>query len=158
MSVDAQVQRTYSTIFSQFVEHGRAPHYTELARILRVEVEEARRLQREAVALGVGAWFVPGTDYIESFAPFYNVPTATKVSVDGAQKWFAQCGLEALSMRFVFPGRDVTVESACLDCGDSVVVRMRDDDVFEVTPETAVGHFNPPFNPERRAGLTGSFV
>lgn len=158
MSIDPEVQRAYSTIFGYFVDHGRAPHYTALARLLDVDVEEARRLQREAVELGVGAWFVAGTDLIESFAPFYNVPSNAKVSVDGEQKWFAQCGLEALSMRFVFPGREVTVENGCLDCGDGVIVRMRDEDILEVTPDTAVGHFNPPFNPQRRAGLTGSFV
>lgn len=158
MDIDPRVQHAYSLIQRHFIEEGRAPHYTELARMLSVGVEEGRRLQREAVELGVGAWLVPGTDYIESFAPFYNVPSNTKVSVDGQQKWFAQCGLEALSMRFVFPGREVRIESACLDCGDSVAVRMKDDDVFEVAPEEAVGHFNPPFNPERRAGLSGSFV
>ena len=158
MGIDSEVQRVYKAIQRYFIETGRAPHYTELADALGMPVEEARSLQREAIALGVGAWFVAETDTIESFAPFYNVPSATAVSVDGEQKWFAQCGLEAMSMRFVFPGRDVRVESACLDCGESVVVRMKDEDILDVTPDTAVGHFNPPFNPERRAGLTGSFV
>jgi hypothetical protein len=158
MDIDPQVQRAYSAIQAHFIEHGRAPHYTELAGLLGVDVEVARGLQREAVDHGVGAWCIAGTDYIESFAPFYNVPNRTKVSVDREQKWFAQCGLEALSMRFIFPGHEVRIEEACLDCGDAVVVVMRDDEILEVTPEDAVGHFNPPFNPQRRAGLSGSFV
>jgi len=158
MDIDPRVQHAYSLIQRHFIEEGRAPHYTELAWALRVGVEEARRLQREAIELAVGAWFVAGTDFIESFAPFYNVPNGTSISVDGDQRWFAQCGFEALAMRWVFPGREVRIEDACLDCGDSVVVVMKDEDILEVSPETAVGHFNPPYNPERRAGLTGSFV
>jgi hypothetical protein len=158
MGIDPEVQRAYAAIQACFIERGHAPHYTELAKMLEVEVEEARRLQREAVALGVGAWFVADTDTIESLAPFYNVPTQTKISIDGEQRWFAQCGLEALSLGFVFPGREVRIEEACLDCGEPVVVVLRDDRILSVEPETAVGHFNPPFNPEQRAGLSGSFV
>lgn len=158
MDIDAAVQRAYSAIQHHFIELGRAPHYTELAGIVGVDVEEARRLQAEAIELGVGAWFIRDTDIIESFAPFYNVPTATRVSVGDEQRWFAQCGLEALTLRFVFPGREVHVEESCRDCGEPVVIVMKDEEFLAIEPETAVGHFNPPFNPERRAGLSGSFI
>ena len=36
------------------------------------------------------AWLHPDTDYIVSFAPFHNLPTQYRISVDGQQKWFAQ--------------------------------------------------------------------
>lgn len=158
MSIDPDVQRAYSAIQRSFIDQGRAPHYTELARSLGVDVEEARRLQREAVAAGVGAWFVADTDTIELFAPFYNVPTTVLASVDGEQKWFAQCGLEALAMRWVFPGSEVRIEARCLDCTDSVVVVMCDEEILEVTPDSAVGHFNPPLNAELRQDMSGSFL
>lgn len=74
MSIESKVQLAYSAIMRHFIETGRAPHFAALARTLGVDVEEARRLQRQAVEHGVGAWFIEGTDTIESFAPFYNVP------------------------------------------------------------------------------------
>ena len=157
MAVDQAVQQAYSTILRHFIDEGRAPHYTELAGLLAVDVEEGRRLQREAVEAGIGCWFLADTDYIESFAPFYNAPTNVRVSVDGEQKWHAQCGLEALAMRWVFPGLEVRVEASCLDCGEPVVVVARDDQLLDVTPETAVGHMNRPYNPELRVGMTGSY-
>jgi hypothetical protein len=158
MSIDPDTQRGYTAIQRSFIDTDRAPHYTELARTLGVDVEEERRLQREAVVAGVGAWFIADTDTVESFAPFHNVPTTVRVSVDGEQRWFAQCGLEALAMRWVFPGSEVRIDARCLDCTDSIVVVMRDEEILEVTPDTAVGHFNPPLNAELREGMFGSFL
>lgn len=48
-------------------------------------------------------------------------------------------------MRWLFPGQEVAVESRCLDCGESIRVRMRDEEVFEIDPETAVGYMPSPF-------------
>ena len=155
--IDPMVQRTYSTIMGRFIDVGRAPHYTELSEMLGVEVEEGRRLQREAVAAGVGCWFAHDTDYIESFAPFYNTPTNWLVTVDGEQKWHAQCGIEALAVRWVFPGQEVRIDARCLDCGEPVVVVARDDEILEVVPETAVGHMNQALNPELRVAMSDSY-
>jgi len=84
------VQRAYTSILEHLVKTGRAPHYTELAQTLGVTPDEARHLQREAAKGGVGCWFVQDTDYIESWAPFYNVPTQYLVTVEGQQKWYGQ--------------------------------------------------------------------
>ena len=157
MAVDAAVQQAYSTMMNYFIEQGRAPHYTELAGLLGVGVEEARRLQHEALQAGVGAWPLADTDYVESFAPFYNGPTNVQVSVDGEQKWNAQCGLEGLAIRWLFPGREVRLDAQCLDCGEPIVMRFRDDEILEVSPESTVGHMNQPFNSELRPGMTGSY-
>ncbi len=59
----------------------------------------------ELVATGIPAWLHPDTDYIVSFPPFHNLPTQYRVTVDGEQKWFAQCGFESLAVRWLFPGR-----------------------------------------------------
>jgi hypothetical protein len=87
---------------------------------------------------------VPDTDYIASFAPFSSVPTQYLVSVDGEQRWYAQCGFEALAMTWMFPGKEVRIDCPCLDCGEPISVRMRDGALLEVEPATLVGHTNLP--------------
>jgi hypothetical protein len=45
----------------------------------------------------------------------------------------------------LFPGREVRVDSRCLDCADPVVARFRDDEILEVSSPSAVGHVQHPF-------------
>ncbi|MBI4885271.1 MAG: hypothetical protein HY826_14580 [Actinobacteria bacterium] len=86
------IKSTYNAVLRHFVEHGRAPHYSELASSLRVPLDKARELQRETAGAGpvAGCWMAHDTDHIESWAPFSNVPTHFRVSVDGVQRWFGQ--------------------------------------------------------------------
>ena len=84
------VQRAYTAVVEHFIKSGRAPHYTELAVTLGLPPEEARRLQRKAAASSLACWFVKDTDYIESWAPFSNVPTHYLVTIKGEQKWYGQ--------------------------------------------------------------------
>lgn len=83
-------QDTYTAIMAHFVAHGRAPHYVELAAALGIEIEEARVLQREAAAAAPAStcWLSHGTDYIEAWGPFSNVPTHVRIAVDGEDRWF----------------------------------------------------------------------
>lgn len=53
--------------------------------------------------------------------------------------------MEALAVRWLVPGKEVTVETPCLDCGDTITVRMRDDIVLEVDPPETVGYQISPF-------------
>lgn len=87
-----KVQRAYTTILEHFVEAGRAPHYGELAELLGIGIDEARELQRAAAgeAPVASCWLAHDTDYIESWAPFSNVPTHFLISVEGVQKWYGQ--------------------------------------------------------------------
>jgi hypothetical protein len=87
---DILVQRAYTVVVEHFVKTGRAPHYTELAGTLGVRPEEARQVQRKAAESSVGCWFVKDTDYVESWAPFSNVPTHYLVTIKGEQKWYGQ--------------------------------------------------------------------
>ncbi len=87
---EKMVQRAYTSILEHFIQTGRAPHYTELGHILGVGPEEAKDLQRLAAEAGTGAWLINDTDYLESFAPFYNAPTQYRVTVEGEQKWYGQ--------------------------------------------------------------------
>lgn len=84
------VQAAYTETQRHFVAHGRAPHYTELAAILDVPVEEARAAHHAAADAGVGCWMLEGTDYVGSWAPFSNTPTQYLISVGGVQKWYGQ--------------------------------------------------------------------
>src|SRR5437870_3668851 len=90
--------RAYHLILRGFVREGHAPHYLELAGQLGVGGEEARRLQRALLALGGPYWAHPGTDLIAGFAPFSNLATHYRISVDGEQRWFGQCGVESLAV------------------------------------------------------------
>ncbi len=84
------IQRAYTASVRHLMETGRAPHYTELARTLDVSQSAAREAQRAAAAAGTATWFVPETDYVASWAPFSNVPTQLRISIDGEQRWYGQ--------------------------------------------------------------------
>jgi Alkylmercury lyase len=151
--------RAYHAVLSGFVRDGRAPHYTEIAVELGMNAEEGRQVQRELLAalsgplaaqdgrlasLGGAHWSLPDTDYIASFSPFANVATQYRISVNGEQKWYGQCGLESLAVSWLFPRREVRIDARCLDCAEPLTVRMRDGELLEASPETIVGHSNVP--------------
>jgi hypothetical protein len=86
----AQVQKAYTTILEHVVATGRTPHHTELAEALGVTPDEAKPLQQAAADAAAGCWLCPDTDYIQSWAPFSNIPTQYLISIDGIQKWYGQ--------------------------------------------------------------------
>ncbi|MGC8490712.1 MAG: hypothetical protein ACP5SH_03130 [Syntrophobacteraceae bacterium] len=84
------VQRTYTAVMEHFIGTGRAPHFTELAKTLGLSPEEARQAQHKAAEASLACWFAKDTDYVESWAPFSNVPTHYLVTIGGKQKWYGQ--------------------------------------------------------------------
>lgn len=91
MTRSSRVDETYSVIIKRLVATGQAPHYTEIAAELGVEVEEGRKALHDLMGARIpGCWLFPDTDYIGSFAPFSNLPTQYRISVDGQEKWFGQ--------------------------------------------------------------------
>jgi len=84
------VQRAYTAVLEHFVKTGRAPHYTELAGTLGLTPEDARQQEHKAAESALACWFVKETDYVESWAPFSNVPTHYLVTIKGEQKWYGQ--------------------------------------------------------------------
>ncbi|MCL1594322.1 MAG: organomercurial lyase [Actinomycetia bacterium] len=143
--ISLEVRDAYRKTLLHFIETGRAPHYTELSISLGVPPETALALQRGAAEVGVGSWMLANTDYVECWAPFSNVPTQHLISVDGEQRWYGQCGLEALAASYMFPGKAVTIDSRCVDCADSVSVTVRGDEILNIDPPEAVGHMNEQF-------------
>jgi hypothetical protein len=90
MSDPSQLDKTFHFIMKRMVETGQAPYYTELAAELGVSPEEGREALHKLFFRGFPGWLYPGTDYIVSFAPFNNLPTQYRITIEGEQKWFAQ--------------------------------------------------------------------
>jgi hypothetical protein len=84
------LNRTFHLIMKRMVESGQAPHYTEIASEMGIPVEEGRKVLRDLFAAGIPGWLFPDTDLITSFAPFNNLPTQYRITIDGQQKWFGQ--------------------------------------------------------------------
>jgi hypothetical protein len=84
------LDKAYHTTMQYFINTGQAPHYTELAKDLGLTMEAGKRLLHELISSGIPAWLHPDTDYLVSFAPFHNLPTQYRLTIDGEQKWFAQ--------------------------------------------------------------------
>jgi hypothetical protein len=149
MASPEMLDRAFHTIMRSLVDHGHAPHYAEMARAVGTSVAEGRQLLGDVMQAYPIGWLHPETDYIASFPPLNSLPTQHRVTVRGEQKWFAQCGFEATSVTWLFPGQTVRVEAPCLDCGDPVVIEMRDGEFTRVDPQTVVGHLNYGFGASR---------
>ena len=106
------------------VDTVRVPHHAELARAFGLAAEDGRGLLRDLMQAYLIGWLDPETDYIASFLLLNNLPTQYRITVRGEQRWFAQCGFEATSATWLFPGQTVRVDAPCLDCGDPVTVEM----------------------------------
>lgn len=133
------LDRGYAAVMDRVVATGQAPHFTELARELDLELEAARELVHELVALTPG-WVHPGTDHVASFPPFNMQPTQYRVTIDGDQHWFAQCGFEALAIRWLVPGRTVRIDAPCLCCGEPITVESLDEELTTIDPPETVGY------------------
>src|SRR6266568_59084 len=143
------IDQAFQRVMRSLVDTGRAPHYAELARALGLAAEEGRSLLRDVMQAYPIGWLHPETDYIASFPPLNNLPTQYRITVRGEQRWFAQCGFEATSATWLFPGETVRVDAPCLDCADPVTVEMRDGRIVWLDPPEVVGHLNYGFGPSR---------
>ena len=144
-----RMDQAFHHIMRTLVDTGHAPHYAELARALALGPEDGRALLHDVMAAYPIGWLHPDTDYIASFPPLNNLPTQYRITVRGEQRWFAQCGFEATSATWLFPGQTVRVDAACLDCSDPVTVEMRDGQITRVEPPGVVGHLAFGFGPSR---------
>ena len=90
MGDQGMLDRSFHVIMKRMVETGQAPHYTELARELGLSVEEGRKTLHALFESGIPGWLFPSTSLIASFAPFNNLPTQYRITIEGQQKWFGQ--------------------------------------------------------------------
>jgi hypothetical protein len=89
-SEDMLLDKTFNIIMKRMVQSGQAPHYTEIATELGVSMEEGRKALHALFSARVSGWLFPDTNFITSFAPFNNLPTQYRITIDGQQKWFGQ--------------------------------------------------------------------
>ena len=91
MSKPSELNQTFHIIIEKLIATGQAPQYTEIAVGLGVSPEKGRKLLRKLFStLGFPGWLDPKTDDVVSFAPFNNVPTNYRLTIDGIQKWYGQ--------------------------------------------------------------------
>jgi hypothetical protein len=91
MAEPTLMDTTYSVIMKGFVETGQAPNYAEIAAELGVSPEEGRQALRKLFSVrGIPGWLYPKVDTVVSMAPFNNLPTPYRITIEGEQKWFAQ--------------------------------------------------------------------
>jgi hypothetical protein len=91
MSKPTELDLTFHIIIEKMIATGQAPHYTEIAAMLGVSADQGRKALRKLFStLGFPGWLYPKTDSIVSFAPFNNLPTHYRLTIDGTQKWFGQ--------------------------------------------------------------------
>ncbi len=84
------LDRTFHFIMRRMVETGQAPFYTEIAHELGVSPEEGRKALHDLFSQMIPGWLFPDTDLVTSFAPFNNLPTQYRITIDGKQKWYGQ--------------------------------------------------------------------
>ena len=106
-----------------FVERGRAPTAHEVGRAAGLVVPDVlagwRRLH-EAHALVLDG----GMTEIRMANPFSAVPTAYRVRA-GGRWWYANCAWDAFGVCAALRV-DGQIETSCPDCGESMVVAVRD--------------------------------
>ena len=91
MAEPTLLDKTYSVVMRGFVGTGQAPNHTEIAAELGVSPREGRQALRKLFSVrAVPGWLYPKVDTVVSMAPFNNLPTQYRVTIDGEQKWFAQ--------------------------------------------------------------------
>lgn len=91
MSKPSELNQTFHIIVEKMIATGQAPQYTEIAMALGVSSGEGRKALRKLFStLGFPGWLDPKTDDVVSFAPFNNVPTNYRLTIDGIQKWYGQ--------------------------------------------------------------------
>jgi hypothetical protein len=139
------LDKTFHIIMKRMVETGQAPFYTEIAEELGVSAEEGRKALHDLFSEMIPGWLYPKTDFITSFAPFNNLPTQYRITIDGQQKWFAQWGYESLAVCWLFPGKTVHVDCPCLDCGLRIHLEIKDGDVLVAEPDSIVTYVAVPF-------------
>ena len=106
-----------------FVELGRAPSAAEVAAgagSTEHDVRSGWSRLHEAHALVLA----PGGEELRMASPFSAVPTAHRVRTAG-RRWYANCAWDAFGICAALHV-DGTVETSCPDCGEPIVVEVRD--------------------------------
>ncbi len=141
--VSLTARQVRKLIQDSFVATGRAPVLADLMRSPGISREEVLQAFREIATIDT-FWVEKGTENIRILSPFANLPTPYKITVDGAQKWDAVCGIEALGIWVYFPGKVVQVDAYCRDCGAPMRLKLKDGQILERPDDPMVAHLGVP--------------
>jgi hypothetical protein len=111
--------RIRNLTYELLVELGRAPSAEEASLAAGVDVRESWRRLHEVHALVLDAG---GEIWMAN--PFSAVPTAYRVRAAG-RWWYGNCAWDAFGICAALH-TDGRIETACADCGDELVVDVRD--------------------------------
>jgi hypothetical protein len=117
--VDAADLRIRNLTYELFVELGRAPSVEETSLAAGVDVRESWSRLHDAHAL-----VLDSEGEIRMANPFSAVPTPYRVDARG-RRWYGNCAWDAFGICAAL-GTDGRIETSCPDCGDELVVEVRD--------------------------------
>ena len=121
--MDERERRIRNATYGLCVKLGRAPSASDVAGATgetRDGIVEVWRRLHEGHALVLN----PATDELRMLNPFSAVPTAYRVR-SGARWWYANCAWDAFGICAALHD-DGRIETSCPDCGESLVVHVRD--------------------------------
>jgi hypothetical protein len=122
-------------LYQRFVETARAPRSTDLMDhfgLTQQDAEAALHRLHDAHALVLEA----EASEIRMLNPFSCVPSAWRVRADG-RTWYSNCAWDSIAVCAALH-TDGRVESSCADCGEPIVIDIRngqavpDDYLFHV--------------------------
>jgi Alkylmercury lyase len=120
--VDAADLKLRNLTYGLFVELGRAPSVEEVAARTGRGTEDVR--SGWARLHDAHALVLAPSGELRMANPFSAVPTAHRVRADG-RWWYANCAWDAFGICAALHS-DGTIETSCPDCGEPIVVEVRD--------------------------------
>jgi len=155
--------RVRKRIFDQVLSQGTCPLVEEIASELSLSRSEMAEIFKALEASGCVAMSNPGhagmkvfqQEELEEPTPpvgeiFYARPFSVfknhyPIWVDGEQRWYAECAVEACAVWDMFPGREVVLRSVCRQTGEAVELIAREGRLVEYSPKTLRVHIGIPF-------------
>jgi hypothetical protein len=114
--------------YAMFVDLGRAPSRDEVAEAIGAPAADVssgwRRLQDQHALVVDGE-----TGELRMASPFSAIPTGHTVRAAG-RTWFANCAWDAFGICAALHA-DGTIGTTCPDCGEAIVVHVRDRSPIE---------------------------
>ena len=155
-------KRVRKRIMDQVMAKGTCPKVAEIARELALSKDDLNPILRDleaAVCVAVQNDTHARLDYfqeekLQEPVPeigeiFYARPFALfknhyPIWVDGEQKWYGECAVEACGVSAMFPGREVIVRSVCRQTKEPVELIGRDGVLLDYSPKTLRVHLGFP--------------
>jgi hypothetical protein len=127
-------------ILTAFAEEGSAPSVHEVAHTLARPVGEVLAGCRKLAAYDLMVWKEDEARIVSAY-PFSGIPTAHQVLIDGHNRLYAMCAIDALGIPFML-GQRARIQSTCFFCQQPVTVEVHGGSLQEVFPPTTVVWFS----------------